>query len=263
MGQDGTDSAVATAVGLVSVAAAAATVGFLLGRRRLLTAPPARSEPPAAAAPEPLLVGEGGRRRGDLCECGVLLPKTCTSEERERHRASNRHRANMLKLDTSCKVVVTEEVSEYRAAATKLVKSDDCVLEVGSHVGGTTKVLATLCRRLIGVDQQANLIAQARVNLPDVQFEVLDVFDTPKTMSLVKSIAPDKFHKVFIDISGSRDITTVVRLMDFLDNALKPEVMVVKSQALKRLLLRSQLWVDHPGCGDGGAARKGRPPYNL
>jgi len=232
-------------------AVSAALLGFLAGlwvRRR--TGSLDSSTPPRESS-----VARGYRRRDDMCACGVLLPKTCTEQERARHLASNRHRANILKLTTSCKVIVTEEVSEYRAAATYLLKPDDCVLEVGSHVGGTTKVLAGLCRKLIGIDQQADLVAQARLKLPDVQFEVLDAFDTPKVLALARSLAPSKFHKVFIDISGSRDITTVVRLMDMYDNALKPDVMVVKSQALKRLLLRSQLWVDHPGCGDGGASR--------
>merc|ERR1711933_11418 len=105
---------------------------------------------------------------------------------------------------------------------------------------------AGLCRKLVGIDQQADLVAQARIRLPDVHFEILDAFDASKVLALTRQIAPERFKKVFIDISGSRDIATVVKLMDIYENTLKPEVMVVKSQALKRLLLRANTWINHP-----------------
>lgn len=185
------------------------------------------------------------RSREEVCECGTVLPKNATPEERERHRFSNRHRRNMQQLEHASEVVVCEEVGEYRAAAVQLVKPTDWVLEVGSHVGGTTKVLAGLTSKLIGVDQQPDLVAQARTKMPNVRFEILDAFDAHKVLALSRELAPEKFAKVFIDISGSRDIATVVRLMDQFENTLRPDVMVVKSQALKRLLMRSQLWIHH------------------
>merc|ERR1740121_3272178 len=128
----------ATAGLLLAVAATA--LGFLAGAWAASRAA-ARKRRAAAVA------GSGGaaaadsrrRKREELCECGVMLPKSCTPEEKLRHQASNRHRSNMLKLGNASEVVVCEEV---------------------------------------------------------------------------------------------------VRLMDIYENTLKPEVMVVKSQALKRLLLR-------------------------
>merc|ERR1719203_715786 len=76
-----------------------------------------------------------GRRRDDLCECGTILPRTCTPEEVERHKSSTRHRRNMLRFGRSSEVVVCEEVGEYRAAAQCLVKGTDHVLEVGCPRG--------------------------------------------------------------------------------------------------------------------------------
>mmetsp|Transcript_131105 Transcript_131105/g.327096 ORF Transcript_131105/g.327096 Transcript_131105/m.327096 type:complete len:257 (+) Transcript_131105:112-882(+) len=237
------------AIAVVLLTAAAIAFGFLAGAwsARRAAARKRREGQTVHTA----TAGTGRRRRDELCECGVMLPKSCSPEEKLRHQASNRHKSNMLKLGNASEVIVCEEVSEYRAAAQFLVKPNDNVLEVGCHVGGTTKVLAGLCQKLIGVDQQADLVAQARIKLPEVQFEILDAFDASKVLALTRQVTPARFHKVFIDISGSRDIATVVRLMDMYENTLKPEVMVVKSQALKRLLLRSQLWIHHPGGAKG------------
>mmetsp|Transcript_48110 Transcript_48110/g.143636 ORF Transcript_48110/g.143636 Transcript_48110/m.143636 type:complete len:242 (-) Transcript_48110:84-809(-) len=223
-------SAAPLAAAAALTAAAAAALGFFAGvsaaRRGALRRP--------------------RRRRDELCECGVCLPRICTPEEIERHKTSTRHKRNLFLLSSASKVVVCEEVGEYREAAKGLVQREDYVLEVGCHVGGTTKVLAGITRRLVGLDRQADLVAQARVNLPDVQFELCDAFDAQRIVALANSIRPERFTKVFVDISGSRDLATVVRLMDIFENTLRPELLVVKSQALKRLLLRSRLWINHP-----------------
>ncbi|OLP90512.1 hypothetical protein AK812_SmicGene27877 [Symbiodinium microadriaticum] len=144
-----------------------------------------------------------------------------------------------------CRVVACEEVSEYRAAVLALVNSNDVVLEVGSHVGGTTKVIASVAGRVVGVDQQPELVAQARQNYPEIQFENFDAFDSTKLVALAKSL-PQRITKVCIDISGSRDLATVIRLMDLIDKTINPDIMLVKSQALKKMLLRARLWIEHP-----------------
>lgn len=40
-----------------------------------------------------------------------------------------------------------------------------------------------------------------------------------------------RISQVFIDISGSRDLGTVFRMMDLVDKIVAPDAMVVKSQA--------------------------------
>lgn len=186
------------------------------------------------------------RSTGVVCECGAIIGVgKCTPEEIERHKASNRHARNMLRHSAK-EVVACEEVSEYRAAAVALVKSTDLVLEVGSHVGGTTKFLASVAGTVVGLDQQPELVAQARQKFPEIQFENFDAFDAHKLIALAKSFQPRRFTKVFIDISGSRDLGTVVRLVDVIDKTIGPELTVVKSQALKKMLLRSKNWIQHP-----------------
>jgi len=50
-----------------------------------------------------------------------------------------------------------------------------------------------------------------------------------------------RVNKIWLDISGSRETRTVVHLIDILDSLLRPELIVVKSDRLKALVLRSYL----------------------
>ena len=54
------------------------------------------------------------------------------------------------------------------------------------------------------------------------------------------------FTKVFVDISGDREVGVIMRLLQVYEAAMdpKPELFVVKSQKLKQVLVRSQLWAD-------------------
>mmetsp|Transcript_12053 Transcript_12053/g.26776 ORF Transcript_12053/g.26776 Transcript_12053/m.26776 type:complete len:266 (+) Transcript_12053:75-872(+) len=225
------------------LAAAAAAIGFVAGQR---AAAERGSSSRSLSSRKRRGCDLPHRPRDGLCECGVRLPKGSTPEAAERHRACVRHRRNMSALEGTTEVVVCEEVGEYRTAAQQLVGPEDRVLEVGCHVGGTTKILAGSTRHLVGLDQQPTLVAEARERLPAIQFEVCDAFDAQRILALSRALAPHRFTKVFVDISGSRDLSTVIRLLDVYRNTLRPDLLVVKSQPLKRLLLKAQLWVEHP-----------------
>jgi len=231
---------VLVAAGATVLAVVAATLGFLAGFR-------CRNTPSTGSRrrdADSLVARQGWHE--EICECGVLLPLGTSEEEIELHKSSGRHKKNLIALKDVSEIVVCEEVGEYRSAAQMLVNSHEYVLEVGSHVGGTTKVLASVAKHVTGLDQQASLVEQARLKLPEVQFEIGDAFDATRLLALANEMLPNRWSKVFIDISGSRDLPTVVRLIDMYENTLRPDMIVVKAQALKRLLLRSRLWVDHP-----------------
>mmetsp|Transcript_49150 Transcript_49150/g.117085 ORF Transcript_49150/g.117085 Transcript_49150/m.117085 type:complete len:258 (-) Transcript_49150:92-865(-) len=188
----------------------------------------------------------GKRMRDRLCECGVFIPAQCSPVEVSRHRVSARHKKNMLALAGTPELVICEEVGEYRAAALQLVNSKDVVLEIGCHVGATTKVIATKAKRVVGLDQKAMLVEQARINHPHITFEIGDAFEAQQVIRLQESVRPDSFSKIFVDISGSRELSTVIRMLVMYESTLKPELIIVKSQPMKRLFLKGLLWVDHP-----------------
>merc|ERR1712192_116748 len=241
MGASSSRSTAVLAAGATALATVAAALGFIAGLKLRQWS----SKPLGRRRDESSLVARLGWNEC-ICEGGVLVPSGTSEEEICKHKCSKRHKTNLLALRDASEIVVCEEVGEYRAAAQMLVNKSDYVLEVGSHVGGTTKVLAGVAKHVVGLDQQATLVEEARQKLPEVRFEICDAFDASSIMQMAKQMLPNRWSKIFVDISGSRDLPTVIRLLDMYENTLRPDIIIVKSQTLKRTLLRSRLWVDHP-----------------
>jgi hypothetical protein len=51
-----------------------------------------------------------------------------------------------------------------------------------------------------------------------------------------------RFTKVYIDISGCRDVYDVIKIVDMYEAVFQPEIIVVKSAKLKRLVSRCVVW---------------------
>jgi len=133
-------------------------------------------------------------------------------------------------------IIVTENVSEYRATIPECVNQDDTVLEIGCAEGTTTRRLSQQCKDVIGIDKGASLlIAQKRH--PGIRFEQIDGYDIPSILKLGK-----KFNKIYIDISGSRDHIDVLSIIRKHESVFKPELIVVKSSKLKKLLEKCRIW---------------------
>ena len=133
-------------------------------------------------------------------------------------------------------VIITEDVAEYRATVPLHVGPSDVVLEVGCAWGTTTAILARHCRRVVGVDRGDSL-PTARARHPDLHFEQVDGGDIAALRALDLP-----FNKIYLDISGSRELPVVIELLQRYDIVFRPELTVVKSNKLKRLFARSSLW---------------------
>ena len=137
-------------------------------------------------------------------------------------------------------IVATQGVKEYRATIPAYVREDDVVLEVGCEWGTTTVLLAERCKEVIGVDIGEEAIRRARVSHPELRFEVLDVWDMSGVLQLQR-----KFTKIYLDISGLSGYNTLLDLIALLtmyEATLHPEVIVVKSGALKQFAGRCRAW---------------------
>ena len=132
--------------------------------------------------------------------------------------------------------VITKGVGEYRRTIPQYVNASDIVLEVGCATGKTTEILSRYAAKVVGIDP-GEAIEKARKTYPHIQFERIDGFDIRAVLSLGL-----RFTKVYIDISGNRDILDVVKITTKHAAALKPRVIVVKSSNPKRYVSRCVVW---------------------
>eukprot|EP01060_Flectonema_neradi_P011358 TRINITY_DN18450_c0_g1_i1.p1 TRINITY_DN18450_c0_g1~~TRINITY_DN18450_c0_g1_i1.p1 ORF type:complete len:332 (+),score=66.15 TRINITY_DN18450_c0_g1_i1:53-997(+) len=144
--------------------------------------------------------------------------------------------------------VIVEDVADYRAVIPQVVKEGDCVLEVGCHEGVTTRRIAAKVGptgHVIGVDTGAASIELAKTGYKqydNLEFHIGDALNISYLLKLTKR----KYDLVFLDISGSRDLETLIPLMESYEFALKPRQIIVKSFRLKRLFLNCSLFEFFP-----------------
>lgn len=135
-------------------------------------------------------------------------------------------------------IIVAGDANEYRATISRCIKDEDIVLEIGCAEGTTTVKLAEHCSDVVGIDKGGSL-PKARSRYPWVRFEQIDGFDIPGIKALGK-----QFTKIYIDISGNRDVSTVIPLIQKHEAVFKPELIVVKNSKLKKLLRKCSIWED-------------------
>eukprot|EP01024_Parvocaulis_polyphysoides_P010628 TRINITY_DN13649_c1_g1_i3.p2 TRINITY_DN13649_c1_g1~~TRINITY_DN13649_c1_g1_i3.p2 ORF type:complete len:156 (-),score=25.02 TRINITY_DN13649_c1_g1_i3:128-595(-) len=128
-------------------------------------------------------------------------------------------------------IIVCEHVDDYRRAISIHVNSNDVVIELGCALGVTTELIGRHCKKVVGVDKSDFQFQNATIRFPNVQFFNIDAFDVSKILALDL-----KFNKIFIDISGNRDIGDLINLIDSYEKVFQPELFVVKSYKLKKLL---------------------------
>ena len=134
------------------------------------------------------------------------------------------------------RIIVTKGVIEYRQTIPRYVTKQDTVLEIGCACGTTSVRLYHQCKYFVAIDK-GKALAVARINYPYIHFEQIDGFDISRVMNLGYD-----FSKVYIDISGCRDIYDVIKMISKYEKVFQPEVIIVKSSKLKRLVSKCILW---------------------
>lgn len=171
------------------------------------------------------------QRESTQCICGASM-HGFSENERAVHLASARHRRNLRLLQRCAKCVVAENWGEYRNAISLCVSATDTVLEVGCGNGVTTSLISQTAARAIGVDMSAALIDEARERFPSLEWHAMDA----RLAQNVSKLA--RFDVIFIDLNGSRELETLLPLIDSYEAVMRPSLMVVKSNKLKRLILK-------------------------
>ena len=133
-------------------------------------------------------------------------------------------------------IIVTQGVKEYRATIPIYVNKNDTVLEIGSAWGTTTNLLYKVAGKVVGIDKGESFHNAVEV-YHWIEFHKVDSFDISKVLSLNHI-----FNKIYIDISGCRDILDIIKILIMYRGAYKPETIVIKSTRLKRLITECQTW---------------------
>ena len=136
--------------------------------------------------------------------------------------------------------IATRGVKEYRETIPVSVNAEDVVLEIGCEWGTTTTLIAPHCKKVIGTDISPKCIERAREMYPELHFEVLDGFDVRAALDL-----NEPFNKIYIDISGLsgyNSLLDTIALLTSYATVLRPEVIIIKSGALKRFAGHCNAW---------------------
>ncbi len=139
-------------------------------------------------------------------------------------------------LHGQCKIILTKGVKEYRQTIEKYINKQDIVLEIGFAWGTTTKMLSEVCKHVVGIDKGESYYTAVK-QYPELELYKIDGFNIREVLDLGYS-----FNKIYIDISGCREINTVIKIIKMYENAFRPELMVVKSSRLKRFVAQCKVW---------------------
>ena len=120
------------------------------------------------------------------------------------------------------RLICCAETRDYRRLARAESLPGDVVLEIGSDLGATCALLARGCgeANVLGVDLSVSSVVAARKAYPAIRFEQFDVLNNaaPNALRLLaRAMAPRGsaenvfFTKVFIDVNGNRELSTVTQ----------------------------------------------------
>ena len=134
------------------------------------------------------------------------------------------------------RIIITKGVKQYRQTIPSCISKQDTVLEVGCAWGTTSNILYHYAGYLLAIDKGASL-PTAKETYPHIQFEQIDGFDISRLKGM--NLA---FTKIYIDISGCREITDIIRIIRIHETVFSPEIIVVKSSKLKYFVEKCEVW---------------------
>ncbi|KAG2393292.1 hypothetical protein C9374_006823 [Naegleria lovaniensis] len=111
----------------------------------------------------------------------------------------------------------------------------DFVLEIGSALGETSKLLHEKCAKLLCLDISKAYVEETKKKFPHIEFWCADIMSPDDQKRVIRTWRkfmyehPSSELKVFIDINGNRMLEAVRNVVEFVKTSLKPSLIVVKS----------------------------------
>ena len=124
------------------------------------------------------------------------------------------------------------------------MRRTDRVLELGVSFGDATAVLAAQAQYVRGVDNSPTCVTRATARVAEFSEATIHLLDALGNPAQLIALG-EGCSVIFCDLGGDRDLSLpYVRLLIALQDALRPELMVVKCRALHVAASRA--------IGDGG-----------
>lgn len=125
-------------------------------------------------------------------------------------------------------IKLSYEIKKYRQDILDLINEDDTVIELGCHIGGTTKLLPETCN-VIAIDNSPEVIDKMK-NMENVKFisgdvrrhEVLaEAFKITQTCDILA-----------IDLGGGYHPDTVFKVFYIYSSTFKPKHTIIRNRGL-------------------------------
>ena len=88
--------------------------------------------------------------------------KLIVSPSKKLSKKERREQNSKSTVWLTCKIIVAKKESSYRKAVIDSINKQDCVLEIGCHVGVTTALVAKLAKFSYGIDSSEYSINMAK-----------------------------------------------------------------------------------------------------
>ncbi|MGB9937171.1 MAG: class I SAM-dependent methyltransferase [Methanobacterium sp.] len=132
-------------------------------------------------------------------------------------------------------IKLTYDIRIYREQLKKIIKNNDTVVELGCHVGNSTKIIAELAPegQIISLDNSPEAIesmAQVENKYGNVKFIKADVRLHETLEDVMKKI--DGCDVLSIDLGGGYHPDTTFKVFFIWSSSLKPRVTIIRNRGL-------------------------------
>ncbi len=136
-------------------------------------------------------------------------------------------------------ILICYDRNRYHKLLSEVVRPSDTVIEVGPHLGESTKVIARRAKSVVAVDKASQAEKAFREKPGNVEFVRGDVrfFETiDKTLKLIKSC-----DVLAMDMGGGRFPDTVFKVWAVWSGVFKPRDSVIRNRGLGEFIRRAQI----------------------
>ena len=135
-------------------------------------------------------------------------------------------------------ISIVYDHKRYHKALAEHIRPEDSVLEIGPHIGGSTKVIAEKAKEVVAVDK-AKQSAEALQENPDIAFVKGDVrfFETIDDILKIRK----SFDVIAMDMGGGRFPDTVFKVWAVWSGIFKPRDSIIRNRGLGEFLMRAKV----------------------